>query len=73
MAQAVPDPFLQDGLDRWEVFVVDSGCSEIFQVLRCIHCSRIRSGSLAHGLEVLGWKLVHHHATVFAVRDLSDQ
>ena len=72
-AKAVPDPLLQNWLDRREVFLMDSGCGKILQVLGHIHRGRIRSGSFADDLVVFRRKLIHHHTAVFTVRDLSHQ
>jgi hypothetical protein len=71
---AGPDAALEQGLDRGQVSLAHThGRPQVFQVLGGVHQRHVAAAGLVHDVKVLGWKLVHHHAAVFAVGNLRHQ
>ena len=71
--EPVPDQFLHDRLDGGKIALGETHRLQVFEVLGDIDRRSLAVRRLGHYFEVLGRKLVHHHAAILAIGDLRDE
>src|SRR5437879_13808823 len=69
--ETFPYTSLMDGLDGREIGLRDTEPREVLKILANVHRRRVASRGFSHDLKEFSGKVIHHHAAILAIPNLS--
>src|SRR5437899_4896549 len=69
--ETFPYTSLMDRLDGREIGLCDTEPREVLKILANVHRRRVASRGFSHDLKEFSGKVIHHHAAILAIPNLS--